>query len=184
MNGDTGNPEFLGQIKSSAAEIMRLLGEANTEANKVTAKLNDLNSRPPRNPAEAVKAADEFAPTCDTYANALENIIPHFAENIAILTDAYSGYIKSLDLETEAGRDEIGAINERLGGMIEAYKSTGGKVKTLRDNFQQTVQMNHTSRLTRSAQNLVRVLDEFSVVFEEIETFGLKTQFLTKEKEG
>ena len=184
MNGDTGSPEFLAQIKHSAAEIMRLMGEADAEANKIAAKLNDLNSRPPRNRTEAVRSADEFAPSCDIYAKALESIIPHFAENIAALTDAYSGYINSLDLETEEGRGELGAINERLSGMIASYRSTAGKAKTMRDDFQRTAQMNHTPRLTHSAHNLVGVIDKLSSVFEEMETFGLKTLFLTEEKKG
>jgi hypothetical protein len=182
MNGDTGSPEFLAQILQSATEIMLLLREADAEANKMTARLDTINSRPPRNPIEAVQSADELAPGCDAYAEGLKSIVPHFAKNIDALTDAYSGYVQSLDLETEEGQGELRTMNERLKSMIASFKSTAGKAKTLRDGFHNTAEKNHSPRLTHSARNLVGMLDELTSVYEAMETFGLKTLFLTEDK--
>jgi hypothetical protein len=182
VNGDTGNLTLIAQIQNSASEILRLMGEADSELNKLTERVNTLNRQPPRNPEEAVKSADNLAVGCDAYAQELEKILPHFNKPIAALTDAYSGYVESLDLKREESRSELETINDKLKGMLTSFRSTSGKAENMRSLFHQLSEQNYSPKLTSSTQKLVGVIDKLSSVFEEMETFGLNTLYLTEQK--
>ncbi|HKC62033.1 MAG TPA: hypothetical protein VKB86_00240 [Pyrinomonadaceae bacterium] len=182
MNGDTGNPEYLARILDASSEVMRLMLAIDEETNKEGARIDALNADPPTNPSEAVKSAEVAASGFDLYREGLEKIALELDGKVEALTDAYSKYVKTIDLETSEGRGELRATQEKLSDLLATYRDTNRKVSTLRSNIRNLEQNKVSERLRDAARNLGKTVNRIFSFYEDLETFGLTVSFAVDEK--
>lgn len=116
----------------------------------------------------------------EAFAGAIDKLVVGHDRNLELLTEGFTGKIKSLDLSTEAGRREREAYGREARSLAGTAASNKGKVSGLYENIKTMRDSNWDTRLTAACNKVLASVDQLFKEYEDLETFALRIGFVTE----
>lgn len=184
--------DFLAEGEKAANDLTDIFAVLNTEtvliSNKMdlnTTKMQHLASNPSSaRPNDYRKLTLLAASDMNTYSKRIEELSPRLQRTIEALDKSYSGVVLSADVSNEIQFKGVGDLRSSISELLRAVHPNRASIVKFRDSALGLKAMNLSKELNRAAERESEALNGVLTSTEELESFGLRIQFLIDEKLG